>query len=423
MRIMLVNPNTHFSKSGGIGQPIGLLSVATSLSDVGHEVKLLDANALNLSFWTIFGKIFAFKPNVVGISVNTLTVDYALKLASYIKRSLPTVKIVLGGVHATIFAEQLIELDCVDSIVKGEGEFAIHLAIEQNGIFKEPIKDLDEISSPDWTFLDLDVYKNYLADGRFAMLMTSRGCPFNCTFCSAHLMCGKKVRYRGQESIEQEVESLATMGAKTILLEDDTFTLNSVHTLFVCEVLKNNGFKWWCNTRLDTIDYNTLLDMKESGCVGCCVGIESGDDAVLNKMNKGLTTEQISKGVKLIHQTGLKVYGYFMIGNVGDTEETLRETVDFSKKLPLDYAQFSVATPFPATELWNYAVKAGIIKTPVKNWSMFDWECEPPNVSNVSVERRRWWYRKAIKEFYFRPKFIFKHLTFKDAKTAWRMLR
>ena len=422
MFIVLVNPNLHSSRSGGVGQPIGLLNIAASLVRGGHDVQLLDANAYDLSVQSVVDRISVLSPSVVGLSVNTPSVGYALEVAREIKRVAPFVRVVLGGVHASIFAEQLVQLPYVDSVVKGEGDKAILKALTVDGVHEESVDDLDCLPVPAWNKINLDCYSNFLVDDRFAMIMSSRGCPYNCTFCGADVMCGKRVRYRSVSSMANEFTVLRRLKVKWLIFQDDTFTLDKDRVYDLCGLLENNKFKWWCNTRVDHLDCELLDAMKAAGCEGFCVGVESGNQTILNKMKKGITLQQVRDGVALIKGCGLKSYGYFMIGNLDDTAVTIRETIDFAKSLPLDFAQFSVCTPFPATELYGVAKERGLIGEPV-DWSRFDWEAEPPNVSLVSVEERRWWINRAIREFYLRPNYVLKNLNVKGIKAGLRMLR
>ena len=419
--IILLNPLLHSSRSGGIGEPIGLLSIAGTLRKHGYNVCVYDANAYNISVDDAIAELSIRKPDVVGITVSTPTIGYALAVARGLKRLVPSIHIVLGGVHATIFCEELLDLPYVDSVVKGEGELAVLDAVEFNGVFEKKVDNLDFVEIPAWSLIDLDVYKNYLMDGRFAFIMASRGCPFNCIFCSSHLMCGKRVRYRGVFNLAHELATLRSLKVKWIIFQDDTFTLNKDWVYDLCDVLEKNRFRWWCNTRVDVLDHDLLMTMKASGCEGFCVGIESGNQEILDKLRKGITLQQVRDGIDLIKSCGLKSYGYFMIGNLDDTNETLRDTVDFAKSLPLDYAQFSICTPFPATELYSIARERGVIGESV-DWNKYDWESEPPNVSLVTNEERREWYKRAIREFYFRPRQLLHNVSWKGLKAGWRMM-
>jgi anaerobic magnesium-protoporphyrin IX monomethyl ester cyclase len=431
-KIILLNPNSHPSKSGGIGQPIGLLSIAGTLRKE-HKVSIMDANVLNLSEQEIISTILTTNPDILGITTLTPTINQSLRIAKTIKKLRKNTKIILGGVHATVFANDIVELPYVDSVIKGEGEEVIFDAIEGDGVFSKSIKDLNTLPLPAWNMINFDNYRNSLCKGRFAMVMASRGCPYSCIFCSGSLVSGKKVRRKNKDKIATEIGMLInykTFNVKTILFEDDIFTLDKNWVYGICEYFKSwkkLGKKysldgWWCNTRVDLLDSDLLRVMKEANCKGICLGIESGDQEILDKMKKNITLEEIEDGVRLIKEVGLKSYGYFMIGNLDDTNETIRKTIDFAKKLPLDYAQFSMCTPFPGSELFEIGQKRGVIsKNP--DWTNYDWEGDPPNVSLVSNKERRDWYNRALREFYFRPKQILKNLNLEAIKIGLRMLR
>lgn len=425
MKILLLNSNLgHKSRSGGVGHPIGLLYVAGALLRNDYKnIEILDANALGYDLKTTISTIISKHADVVGITITTPTSNIGLWIAKILKIKCPNIKIVVGGIHATIFAEELLKLPYIDTVVSGECEEIIKEAIEEEGLVRaKRFVPPESIPNPAWYLLDLSLYRNALTSNKFAMLMTSRGCPFQCTFCSAHLMCGKKVRYRILDKIREELDYLKQIGVKTFIFQDDSFTINQNFVYNLSLMILHKKLSWWCNTRVDLLDKDLLKTMKEGGCKGICLGIESGNQEILEKMKKGITIDEVKNKVELIKETGIKTYGYFMIGNLDDTNETIRETIDFAKNLPLDYAQFSVCTPFPASELWEIAKNRGVIPEDI-DWSKFDWEGNPPNVSQVSDEERKMWYNKAIREFYFRPKYLFKHLNLSNIKTGLRLLK
>lgn len=423
MKICFLNPPLHGSRSGGLGQPLGLLSVASQLTD--HSVTILDCNLdYGAPFYTLDEALYDGY-DALCVTMNTPTAPIALEIIKIIKQRRPNIRTIVGGVHATIYADYISKLTFVDSVVTGEGEHAVGRALHSNGVISGGTVDLKTIKPPDWRLLPLKRYTSSLVNGKFAMVMTSRGCPFNCIFCSAHIICGRKIRYVEDEKLRRELHQLVSLKVKHIIFQDDIFTLGLEERGILDELRllrRMHHVDWWCNTRVDLISMDVLKKMRPSGCVGVCLGIESGNQEILNAMNKNVSLSQIRTGVKMVHDAGLKTYGYFMIGNLDDTEDTVKQTVDLALELPLDYAQFSICTPFPGSELYTIARERGVV-TDDFDWDIYDWEREPPNVSKLTDKARREWYRKATRSFYFRPSKIIKHLNVKDIKTGLRLLR
>ncbi|MEI6058803.1 MAG: radical SAM protein, partial [archaeon] len=438
MRILLINPSSR-RKFGGsekvssIIHPLGLAYLAAVVRKEGYGVKILDAEALDLTDDEILKAIESYNPSVIGLGVKTPSINMVFGLCSRIKENFPDKIIVLGGPHPTALPNESIENDAVDFVVMGEGEFSfLDLVRElekkkknfskiQSLVFKErrkviinprraPIKDLDSLPYPAYDLLPLDRYKS--ADSRhekFVSILTSRGCPGQCLYCNKQVF-GSCVVVRSAKSLIEEVEFLIKKyGFKEFHIVDDLFTINKKRVIEFCELLIKKKIKiiWKCGNgvRVGTVDLELLQAMKSAGCYSISYGVESGNQEILNKMKKGQTLEQVEKAVSLTKRVGIECVCFFMFGNIGENEKTMRETIAFAKKLDPDFALFSIMVPYPATEVRRIIEKEGkIFET---NWDNYDHVAgkavfEHGEIKRALVERM---YKQAFKEFYFRPKY------------------
>lgn len=236
------------------------------------------------------------------------------------------------------------------------------------------IENLDTLAFPTRELFDNDAYKKYYLN-RFGYsttsMITSRGCPFSCDFCSRPIF-GADVRSRSVANIVDEVEQIQAMGYDRVWFADDCFTLNRRHLLKVCGELTRRGVDvgWECLSRVDTMDLEVAEGMKRAGCIRVFFGIESGNDSVLGIMNKHITTAQAKSAVHAAKAAGLKVGAFFIVGYPGESNKTVLDTVRFASSLPLDYLSFTLPYPIPGTPLYERVKDKGV--------SIADWE-EPKN--------------------------------------------
>lgn len=431
MKTILINPpqNTKYPQP-----PLGLASIAAVLEQKGHHVEIIDANALQLSEREIVEKVKG--ADVICITAMTPTVYSAIRIAKEIKKENPDQIMILGGPHATILPEETLnKVPEIDMIVRGEGEKTmvelfealennkdLHningLTYRNNGIISstsEPsIVDLDSLPFLAYYLLPIHKYKLHPPHGRklpYIAMMTSRGCPYNCIYCSKPIF-GQKFRAQSPERTIDEVEYLIDkFKIKEIVFYDDSFTLNKKRILQLCEEIHERKIDvlWSCETRVDLINEELLKAMKKAGCYMIAYGIETGNQMILNNLRKRITTEQIRYAIELTHKAGIQSVGYFMFGSPWETPDTIRETIDFTKSLKLDFAQFSVMIPFPGTDIYELYLKSG---HETANWDDYIYaslkSANTPVFETrlLSKEELQAWNARAYKEFYFRSCYI-----------------
>ena len=377
MRIAFVNPNTH---SGNPRPNLGLLSVATVCQDAGYPVKIIDANLLNLSPEGVAEEAEDYE--VIGITAMTPTIHEAVKIA----QALMDKTIILGGVHASIFPDDCADTGMFDAVVVGEGENIILDIIKKAkqdkprqhcDIYAGTPVDLNKIPLPDYSLLNLSAYKPpkpHAERTPWTIATSSRGCVYNCSFCSKAVSGNHFHAMTADRMIELISMLQSDFDIQDITFYDDLFTFNGGIFKnrikdFATEInYRNIDLTWSCESRVNLANEEMLSWMKMAGCRLIYYGIESGNQSILDRLNKGITIQQIQKAIKLTHEAGIKAAGYFMLGCPGETKETIKQTVDFACGLGLDHAQFSVCSPMPGSKLYNQYVEAGY---PVPDWSAF----------------------------------------------------
>lgn len=273
------------------------------------------------------------------------------------------------------------------------------------------IKNLDDLPVPRHDLLPLDKYWAPIL-GNYTFIETSRGCPYKCIFCRQGVMYNWKYRIRSAASLFKEVMLLHKQGTKHIMFHADTFTVNEKIVTELCNKLIEAGspVKWSCNGHAKTLSEkpHLLKKMKEAGCWMIAIGIESGDDGVLEKARKSTNVEMVTKAVKEIDKQNIEVWGYFIIGLPGETVETIKKTIDLSLKLPLSIAKFDIGAPYPGTEFYDYVIKNNLIKMNDENPEDFDQNASAiVDYDNLSAEEIKKYTSKATLRFFLRPKIIF----------------
>ena len=356
-------------KVGAYLPPYGLLSVAASLEKAGHTVNLIDREVSPLSNQEILNYIKLHQPDLVGLSIFTIGSEEGIALAQAIKGQFGSIPIIAGGPHVFVGVEYLKAYSCFDYLVVGEGEItAIELvAALENGRkvaeipgliirqgdgwqdtgLRPQIADLDQLPFPAFHLLDnLKLYHPSPFGYRrlpHLPLVTSRGCPFQCIFCSR--IWGNKWRAHSAEYVLEMIKYVVTrFGVKEIWFAEDTFALNRKRVIQICEGILSMGLNivWSCMTNINVLDEELLILMKRSGCWQVQLGLESGSDPVLKFIRKPITTAVIREKVNLIHRLGIKIRGYFILGHLIDTRETIQQTIDFACSLPLHTAEFHI---------------------------------------------------------------------------------
>jgi radical SAM superfamily enzyme YgiQ (UPF0313 family) len=435
--IILINPpNYSFGRVQSIRKtspPLGLLYIGTFLKKKGYRVKIIDGMIQPGLLEDMSKADSNFK--VVGLTSTTPTVASALATARMIKENKPNCSIVLGGPHACICYPDLIQEECVDYVVLGEGEYVFEnlcnaiisgkVIKDWSGIISKDhrvkvsrpgyIIELDNIPFPDRSLIPLKAYVlspiNYKTKPS-AQVITTRGCPFGCTFCS-NPVHGRKVRHHSPEYVIEEIKYLKReFGVKDIAFWDDTFTLDAGKVETICRLMlkENLACTWSCTGRVDRINADLLRLMKKAGCWQIAFGVESGSERLLKKIKKGITRSQIISAFDLCNNIGIETRAFFILGIPSETLSESYETIEFAKSLKPSYAQFSLAVPYPGSEWYHEAIATG--------WSSPEWEYfntypqdEPVYVPSGRTGKELFDLQSyAVKSFYFRPSYIFNRL-------------
>lgn len=363
--------------------PIGLLYVAAVLEKNNIDVQIIDADVENLSLTDCFEKIRKISPPIVGVTAMSTFVGTSAELLNLVKNYDQSILTVMGGPHPTALPEKTLkDYSAIDVVIKGEGEYSMlelcksHLKSNINlseidgicyrdregNIISTPsrpfIKDLDALPFPARHLLPIHKYKINTVHGEKGIttaMSTSRGCPYKCAYCGQPY--GNKVRFRSAESVVDEIKEIRSMGINHINFIDDTMTINKKRIVQICEkIIKEDlDIQWACTTRVDCVDKPLLKMMKKAGCKRVDYGIESGNQEVLNLIQKDITLNQARNAVRITKEVGLDVVTYFMLGLPGETKKTIEDTINFAFELNPDMAQFSILVPLPNTKIWDMA--------------------------------------------------------------------
>ncbi len=267
------------------------------------------------------------------------------------------------------------------------------------------IRDLNKLPLPRYDLLPLESYRMPLMKGPFCFVLTSRGCPAGCKFCIKHVSYQNSVRLLSPQRVVEEVKLLQGYGIHNFHMYADLFTVNRDQVMGICEEILKSGLriKWTCNSRVDYVDEEMLKQMGRAGCWMISWGIESGNEAVLRKAAKGANPKKAKDALAWAKSAGIKNWGYFIIGLPGETVETIRETIDLAKSLPLDIALFHVAAPYPGTPFFFEVINNGWFK-PGTRWEEVDMDKDTVlQYENLSAEDLLYWQRRAFREWAFRP--------------------
>jgi radical SAM superfamily enzyme YgiQ (UPF0313 family) len=452
IRVVLIQPPIHqgvksllpqVDDEGGEGigykPPLGILYCATTLKEfTPHEVLVIDAIAGRLNFEDVVQRVKEFNPEVVGISAWTDFWYPAYRTGQLIKEALPNVHLTYGGPHLGIYPAETLAVPFVDSVVVGDGEipFMYLCNMVANGVTENSMRglhlkpdgvkpspdtfyihgDLDELPIPDRTLLPVEAYSSVLGKDSFVTTMiTSRGCPNRCTFCKLNF---QKTIARSAASVIEEFHRIHKLGIREVEIYDDTFTWSKKRLIDICEglIAANLGIKFAVRDRVSSssVDLEILRLLRRAGCTRIHYGIESGEQRILDRMKKNITTDQARKAVRLAKKAGMTVLTYFMVGNLDETENDMQKTIDFALELDADFAQFSITIPCAGTEMYKEALQTGIISKDY--WSSYAANPVPDFMPTQLIENlvdrtilvaMR---NQAVRRFYFRPKFIIKEL-------------
>jgi len=447
-KILLVNPpfpmSERYCKSfesvGTIAPKLGLLYIASALEGAGYEVHFLDSVLEGYDIDKALNEVVKISPDIVGISTETPNMQRSTLFSKKIK-DLLNIPIIFGGPHPTLLPKEVLSHDSIDYVVIGEGDVSIvemvnvlnldspvgqignikGIGYKDNGKIviteqSERTRNLDNIKFPAYHLIDINRYKPTPHQYRrlpVASVITSRGCPFSCTFCSSSEIFKRKYILRSVDNVIEELMYLEErFGVKEINFWDDIWGLSKHWVEDFCSKLVKEkiDITWSCNCRADTVTEKMLRQMAEAGCWRIFYGLESLDSDILKAINKGIKLERIYDAVNWTKKAGIEVHGNFILGLPIETPEKAKKMVKNICKIPFDYVKFNVLTPFPGTVLYR-EINDG-------KWGTFEENRDKLTLHHVTFipygynsfdeldKLRRW----ATKQFYIRPRYIFNRI-------------
>jgi uncharacterized radical SAM superfamily protein len=418
MKVLLIEPPFYLFQDIQSGSAsFGLAMLAAMASREGHDVEIFSPdfelpvqgksehvitkyenvdkkmNAVKKRLDEIMG---SFKPDVVGISLWTARAKAGMELAGHVKEINPDIKIIGGGIHATLLPEELLGSGSIDFVIRGEGEFAFVSLLESIEKGKDPgeeeidclsfldasgravhrpityCQNLDELPFPGYEhFMGYEKFNKNV----FRSVMFSRGCPFDCNYCASHLLWTRKIRFHTPSYMIRMIKHIyRRFGTEYLQFDDDTFTLKKDHVLEICRLIKKERLpiKWHCDTRVECVSPELLSEMKDAGLDAISMGVESGDPEVRKIIRKTSSLEATRNAFKVASESGIKTTGYFMIGIPGETYEQASRTLDLIEEIQPTYPCISICIPYPGTDSFKKAVEMGTIKSSDSiDWSMY----------------------------------------------------
>jgi len=467
MKVLLLPPLVarekiwgKYSKEGGFIPPIGLLSIAAYLESKGHLVRIVDPLPQKISEDKLSEFLKKESFELIGISSFTNTIKDTYTTAKFCKKILPKVKIVIGGIHATVLPRQTME-ECrdIDFLVMGEGEVTTGELVDQlqqaKPVFekveglcfrssegkikinkrREVIDDLGSLPFPAYHLLDMAKYvphpTQYKTLPSFPTV-AQRGCPYNCAFCGAHIIHGRKIRFKPVNYLISEIKMLIDLyQAKGIHFQDSTFTVNRDYVLTFCRAIIRQGlkFKWDINTRVDCVDSEMLILMKKAGLWMINFGLESGNQASLDLLNKGITIDQMKKTIALVRKQKIVTFSTWILGLPNEDESKVRRRIGLAKEIGTELALFFLPVPYPGTRLMDICQKDKGLRKNAKweDYSAVDFS-NPIYVNPLLGEKKmKNLLKYAFLSYYFSPKILWRNLrtieNLEDIKRYFRGLK
>ncbi len=449
-RVLLINPAPDITTELGIKNrqtswpPLGLLYNGEILRQEGHEIKILDLDVLGYSPTEALTWIKGRDPDVLGFSPLAISLEPALEIARLAKGWNENLKVVFGNVLATLAYETLLnDYPFIDYCLRGETESTFPtfikavtkkgnlsdvngLSYRKNGLIKSnplpPLnKNLDTIPFPDRE--ELIDFNYRMGSNKFTILASSRGCPFRCKFCGVHLVSSSRGiwRTRSIQNIIDELIFLQSKGYEEFSFVDDCFIVNQKRTIALCQKMRKEKLNliWSCEGRVDQGSREVLRTMQQANCYSLLLGLESANQRILDYYNKQITPDMTKKVIKNVRKAGIEILtGLFVVGAPTETVQEITQTLKFGLKLDLTFIQYQLLHVLIGSEIWNDAVKRGLIneKTDWKKY-LIAADIFPDIVSREIIEKL---IDKAFVEFLSRPKFLLKEI-FRTVKSPKRL--
>lgn len=439
MKVLLVRPPSF--KMPIIIPNLGLGYLAAVLRKNGHTVNILDCAKARMNHRKYRDYLVDEKPDIVGVQMYTCDFTSTKKCIDIAKALNSKILTIAGGPHPSGDPEGTMEIADLDYAFAGEAESGLprllqhvqspnkieidsieglihrcngEIKINKSGCIENP----DDIPFPSWDLIDPTTYP-VAPHGTFskslpvAPVITSRGCPFQCTYCGVRVNTGRTFRKRSIDNIIEEIKYLQkTYSIKEFHIEDDNFTLDKARVIAFCDKLKEENIKlhWACTNgvRLDTLDKELLQNMESAGCYSLAAGIESGSPRIIDDMKRSETLDTMIGKINLIaRETKIRTTGFFMIGYPEETRNDIEKTIELALKLPLHRAQFSNFLPLPGTEIYDRLIRKGEIAPDTLPWDLYQNNRVIYAPKNISPKEMRQLMRKAFAAFYFRPHILF----------------
>ncbi len=460
MRVLLVNPPDETEEMLGVGrrlvhrwEPLGLLFVAAVAREAGHEVAVIDAPAEDLDLESLKARIRSAVPEVVGISTLTCSGAPVWDLGRWLRAELPGTRVVLGNIHASVYAEQYLRHGCCDVVVHGEGEFSFRALLERMGRGETDYSGVEAVSylgadgtlvrTGQWAVVpDLEVLPlpaRDLVDGRrygleglnnqtyvcrkgerAGTLVTSRGCQFRCRFCVVHH--GQRPRYLPAARVVDELQMLEReRGMGYVFFHDPNFMGDRNRVLGICQGILDRGLgiRWGCAANVNLLDADLVRAMQGANCREIALGIESGVQRILDAVEKRITPDRARQALETIRaNSDIRTVGLFILGLPGETREDICQTMRLATALDLDMAQFSILTPYPGSPIFEDLAARGELDTGVRRDGSVDtsvWKRYSSYIMytdrlpiwvtpGLTARELRRLQKQALRRFYLRPR-------------------
>jgi len=446
MRVMLVRPPAKHTVESEVPEavaaenlsypPLALMAIAQFLlSKSKHEVQILDAQLDDLPYEELEKRIAAFAPDVVGVTAFTVQLVDVLKTIQTAKKA-GARYIVVGGPHVSDFPRECVGLPGVDAVVKGEGQkpmLDLCDIWEAGGTPKglpgvmahpdDPVPEndvyfsnnLDDYPIIDRRLVDYQRYYDVMGKGGvFTTLISSRGCPYRCSFCNT-----PRHRYRvmSPPRVCEEIEHCLSLGIREFYFVDDTFNITNQRVIDLCDeiIRRKLELSWTVRFRVKGVNRELLTKMKAAGCSRIQFGVEQGTEEGLLRLRKDVTVREIENAFALCREIGIRTVAYFMIGTPTErTREDVMDTIDYSIRLDPDFVMYNVLTPFPGTTLYDEGERDHVLD--VEPWFQFmrepreDFKAQVWDEYFTRAELREL-LEIAYRRFYWRPKFIARNVT------------
>ncbi len=422
-----VNRSGRRSREGTIWPQTSLAYIAATVKNSGHSVDIIDCIADNIDWGRCRKILEETKPDYIITNPISSIVTNDLYV-TYLGKTIGSSTIAVGPHVTALPKESLNEYPSLDFVVMGEAEITVPELInclERKGNLesvdgiafrdgrgavitkkRELISNLDDLPLPLHELLPIKKHRLPYIGKNYTFVLSSRGCPYLCTFCRQPIMWERQVRTRSAKSIFQELQYIEKIGINNFMFHSDTFSINRHVVIDLCKMVVDSKMKlrWCCNSRVDTVDEEMLCWMKRAGCWLINYGIETASDEILKNVKKGgvATVAKAYDIVKLTKKAGIKVWGYFIIGLPGETKETIEETIKMAKRLPFEIVNFAVGTPYPGTEFYKEAKEKGWLES--KSWEDFDQNYSAivsyPGLSSTDIIKG---IRNCYLKWYLRP--------------------